>query len=137
MTTHIFTGVFDKFKGEDKKLKESLSSDVEGLLSFYEAAHLRIHGEEILDEAVAFTTRHLNRIMAQQRLVESPSPLVDQVKRALKSPLHRGLPRLEHRHYISLYEKHESRNELLLKLAKLDFNYMQNLHKEELSQLSK
>ncbi|KAL7113439.1 hypothetical protein ACP275_04G060500 [Erythranthe tilingii] len=36
-----------------------------------------------------------------------------------------------------VYEKDESRNDLLLKLAKLDFNYVQNMHKQELSQLSR
>lgn len=126
------TGVFNKFKDEISKFKETLDSDVEGLLSLYEAAHLRIHGEEILEEALTYTTHCLNSLV--QRL---ESPLQDQVKRALHSPLHRGVARMETRYYISFYEQQESRNELLVKLAKLDFNYLQNMYKQELCQLSR
>lgn len=92
------TDIFNKFKGEDNKFKETLGGDAKGLLSMYEAAYLRIHGEDILEEALAFTIHHLNR-MVQQPL---ESPLQDQVKRALEKPLHRSVPRMESRHYISL-----------------------------------
>ncbi|KAF3956996.1 hypothetical protein CMV_017945 [Castanea mollissima] len=51
--------VFNKFKDEDGQFKESLTSNVEGMLAFYEATHLRVHGEDILDEALEFTTSHL------------------------------------------------------------------------------
>lgn len=96
----------------------------------YEAAQLRTHGEEILEEALAFAIHHLNRIVQQLE-----SPLQDQVKRALHQSLDRGVSRIETRHYISLYGKDELRNDLLLKLAKLDFNYLQNTYKKELYQL--
>ncbi|GER41914.1 beta-farnesene synthase [Striga asiatica] len=59
------------------------------------------------------------------------------VKRALERPLQRGNPRMEARQYISSYEKDESRNEQLLKLAKIDFNYVQNIYKEELHQVTR
>ncbi|KAL9170108.1 hypothetical protein ABFS82_04G122200 [Erythranthe guttata] len=72
----------------------------------------------------------------QQLLLEFPL-LEEQVKRALQNPLHRGVPRIETRRFISFYEKDESRSELLLRLAKLDFNYLQNIYKKELSQLSR
>ncbi|GFQ01033.1 gamma-cadinene synthase [Phtheirospermum japonicum] len=129
---YVSCGVFNKFKGEDNKFKETLSNDAKGLLSLYEAAHLRIHGEQILDEAVAFTVHHLKRMVQQLE-----SPLQDQVKRALEQPLHRGIPRIETRYYISLYEKDSSKDELLLKLAKLDFNYVQNMYKNELREVSR
>ncbi|KAG9454154.1 hypothetical protein H6P81_007058 [Aristolochia fimbriata] len=52
--------VFQKYKNEDgKSFKEELTRDVKGLLSLYEAAFLEIRGEDILDEAIAFTTQHL------------------------------------------------------------------------------
>ncbi|GFP87014.1 cis-muuroladiene synthase [Phtheirospermum japonicum] len=128
----VSCSVFNKFKGEDNKFKETLNNDAKGLLSLYEAAHVRIHGEQILDEAVAFTVHHLKRMVQQLE-----SPLQDQVKRALEQPLHRGIPRIETRYYIPLYEKDCSKNELLLKLAKLDFNYLQNMYKNELHELSR
>ncbi|KAK4383280.1 Gamma-cadinene synthase [Sesamum angolense] len=115
----------------DNKFEETLSSDAKGLLSLYEAANMRIHGEDVLEDAVAFTTNQLKRTV--QRL----EPVLQcQVKRALEQPLHRGVPRVEARYYISFYEMNESKNKILLKLAKLDFNYLQNLYKKELHDLS-
>ncbi|KAL0435039.1 UNVERIFIED_CONTAM: (+)-delta-cadinene synthase isozyme XC1 [Sesamum radiatum] len=96
----VSCSVFDKFKDKDNKLKESLRSDAKGLLSLYEAAHVRIHGEDILEEAIIFTAHHLKRMVQQLQ-----SPLQEQVKRALEQSLHRGVPRIETRHFISFYEK--------------------------------
>ncbi|XVF77878.1 hypothetical protein PTKIN_Ptkin14bG0082700 [Pterospermum kingtungense] len=50
---------FTIFKDENGNFKASLISDVSGLLELYEAAHLLVHGEDILEEALAFTTSHL------------------------------------------------------------------------------
>ncbi|CAA7029932.1 unnamed protein product [Microthlaspi erraticum] len=47
--------VFDRFKGEDGKLKESLGTDIRGMLQLYEAAHLGAPSEDILDEALRGT----------------------------------------------------------------------------------
>ncbi|KAK6119782.1 hypothetical protein DH2020_046473 [Rehmannia glutinosa] len=129
---HVSCSIFDKFKGEDNKFIETIHTDAKGLLSLYEATHLRIHGEQVLEEALTFTKHHLNRMVQQLE-----PPLQDQVKRALEQPLHRGIPRIETRYYISFYEKENSKNDLLLKLAKLDFNYVQNMYKKDLCLLSR
>ncbi|GMH05858.1 hypothetical protein Nepgr_007698 [Nepenthes gracilis] len=47
-------------------------------------------------------------------------------------PLYKGVPRLESRLYIDIYEQDPSHNKTLLKFAKLDFNLLQSLHKAEL-----
>ncbi|KAK4435853.1 Gamma-cadinene synthase [Sesamum alatum] len=130
---HVSCSVFDKFTNKDHKFKEHLSSDTEGLLSLYEAAHARIHGEDVLEEAVAFTTHHLSRMLQQL----DQSPLKDKVKRALEQALHRGVPIIETRIYLSIYERDESRDELLLKLAKLNFSFLQNLYRKELCEVSR
>ncbi|KAK4383260.1 Gamma-cadinene synthase [Sesamum angolense] len=124
--------VFNKFKDEDGEFQKTLTSDAKGLLSLYEAANVRIHGEDVLEDAVAFTSHQLNRMVQ-----ELEPPLQCQMKRALEQPVHRGVPRLEARHYISFYERNEPKNDILLKLAKLDFNYLQNLYKKELHDLSR
>ncbi|KAI3470008.1 hypothetical protein Pfo_026671 [Paulownia fortunei] len=129
---HVSCSVFDKIRDKDNKFDETLSSDVEGLLSLYEASQFRIHGEDILEEGVAFTTHHLTRMVPQLE-----SPLKDKVKQALEQSLHRGVPIIKTRLYISIYEKDDSRDELLLKLAKLNFNFLQNLYKKELCELSR
>ncbi|XP_058192175.1 valerianol synthase TPS1A-like [Rhododendron vialii] len=58
-------------------------------------------------------------------------------RHCLYEPLQREIPRVEARHYISVYEKDASRNEKLFRLAKIDFNRLQMLHKEELCQISR
>ncbi|KAL3812624.1 hypothetical protein ACJIZ3_013892 [Penstemon smallii] len=122
--------IFNKFKdnNNDDKFDDKFASNAKELLSLYQAAHLRMHGENILEEALVFTRHHLNRMLPQ--LV---SPLRDEVKQALEQPVHTGIPRIEAQKYISLYEaNHDAKSEMILKLAKLDFNFLQNLYKKEL-----
>ncbi|KAH9602228.1 hypothetical protein KSS87_000068 [Heliosperma pusillum] len=119
--------VFKKFTEKEGKMKESLKSDIKGMVSLYEACHLRVHGEAILDEALAFTTHFL----------ESVSTMSDQAHHALKQVSHFGIQRVESRYYISFYEDDKHRNETLLKLAKLEFNRLQLLYRKELTQILK
>ncbi|XP_058095655.1 (-)-germacrene D synthase-like isoform X2 [Magnolia sinica] len=130
---NVSSDVFNKFKGEDGNFKAILSSDVKGLLSLYEAAYLRIQGEDILDEAIVFTSGLLKRIVAHHH----DHPLDAKVRRALELPLHKRIPRLEARYFISLYQEDKSHNDVLLELAILDFNLLQTLHQRELRDLSR
>nr|WBW04359.1 terpene synthase [Ficus variolosa] len=124
------TGIFQKFTNKEGKFDNALASNVQGILNLYEAAHLMVHGEPILEEALAFATTHLKLTTTSPQL--SPF-LVAQVKRALEQPIRKVLPRVEARHFISLYEENPTHSEVLLNLAKLDFNIVQKLHQKELS----
>ena len=125
--------MFDKFKDESGSFKNSLVSDVKGLLGLYEASHVRIHGDHMLDEALMFTTGHLKAVVTEHQ----NHPLASQVIHALRQPYHKGMPRLESRHFITFYEQDPSHDKTLLKYAKLDFNRVQVLHKKELRDLSR
>ncbi|CBI31280.3 unnamed protein product, partial [Vitis vinifera] len=128
----ISCGIFNKFMDERGRFKEALISDVRGMLCLYEAAHLRVHGEDIIAKALAFTTTHL------KAMVESLGyHLAEQVAHALNRPIRKGLERLEARWYISVYQDEAFHDKTLLELAKLDFNLVQSLHKEELSKSCK
>ncbi|KAJ1378004.1 Terpenoid cyclases/protein prenyltransferase alpha-alpha toroid [Sesbania bispinosa] len=105
---------------------------VEGMLSLYEASHLMVHGEDILEEALSFTSTHLESIATQL----SPTHAA-QVKHCLRQALHKNLPRLEARSYMSIYEQDPSHNEILLTFAKLDFNMLQSLHQKEFGNICK
>lgn len=102
------------------------------MLSLYEASNYRIQGENILEEALLFTTTQLEYI-----LKELSGSLATQVKRALNFPIQKTLTRLGGRHFISLYQEDETHNDLLLTFAKLDFNILQKLHQKELNEISK
>ncbi|KAL3747665.1 hypothetical protein ACJRO7_016463 [Eucalyptus globulus] len=125
--------IFKKFKDGNGNFSESLIADVQGLLSLFEACHTRFHGDDVLNDALAFTMTHLKSIDEGKA---SPN-LKKQVSHALNQPIHKGIPRLEARHYIPLYQEEPSHNEVLLALAKLDFNLLQEQHQKELGNLTR
>lgn len=101
-------------------------------MSLYEASHVRTHEEGILEEALVFSTAHLESAAPHLK-----SPLNKQVTHALEQSLHKSIPRVETRYFISIYEEEELKNDVLLRFAKLDYNLLQILHKQELSQVSR
>ncbi|MED6120577.1 hypothetical protein PIB30_022094, partial [Stylosanthes scabra] len=129
----VSPNVFIKYKDVNGNFSEELVTDVEGLVELYEASHLRIHGEDILDEAYEFTSTKLKSIVKKL----SPSLVAEQVKYSLSQSYHQGLPRLEARRFISIYEQDPNRNQILLTLAKLDFNFLQKLHRKEVGNICK
>jgi len=96
------------------------------MVTLYEATHLRVRGEEILENALIFTTNFLKSVAKSS----------EQTRWALKHPLHHTMLRVENWHFISIYEK-EPQNGTLLYLAKMDFSRLWMLHQRELSQLQK
>ncbi|KAL5736125.1 hypothetical protein ACOSQ2_030913 [Xanthoceras sorbifolium] len=123
--------VFKKFKDDQGKLKEYLLDDVHGMLCLYEAAHLGIRGEDVLDEDLAFTASHLESMASHV----TPQ-LAEQIIRSLNRPIRRNLPRLEAKYYIDIYSGDDLKNQTLLKFAKLDFNMLQVQHQKELSSIT-
>ncbi|XP_049386694.1 (E,E)-germacrene B synthase-like [Solanum stenotomum] len=130
---YMSSDVFKQFTEQDGKFKETLTNDVKGLLSLYEASHLRVHDEEILEEALTFTTTHLKSIVSNL----SNNSLKVEVTEALSQPIRMTLGRVAARKYISIYEINDAHNYLLLKFAKLDFNMLQKFHQRELSELTR
>lgn len=128
--------VFEKFKDNEGKFKASLITDVQSMLSLYEAAQLALPGEDILDEAIAFTTTNLNSMLRSSHHV-NPS-LVEQINHVLFRSLRRAVPRAEARYSLDTYPKDDSQySNILLRFAKLDFNIVQAIHQKELSDLTR
>ncbi|KAL6999145.1 (-)-germacrene D synthase [Sarracenia purpurea var. burkii] len=128
----VSCNVFEKFKDNKGEFLESLIGDVRGMLGLYEATHLRVHGENILDEALIFTTKHLKSVVSNLS-----DPLAAQVIHAQKQPIHKSMTRLEARHYIFFYEQEHSYDKDLLDFAKLDFNLLQKMHQRELGNITR
>ncbi|KAK8464190.1 hypothetical protein PHAVU_011G142600 [Phaseolus vulgaris] len=129
----ISSSVFCKFQDQTGKFKESLADDIKGMLSLFEAAGLRCHGEDMLEEAHKFSFEQLMKFITTQLSCSHGA----RVQHNLKQSLRRGLPRLEATYYMSFYEEDPSHDEKLLAFAKLDFNILQDLHLKEVSSITK
>ncbi|KAH0883978.1 hypothetical protein HID58_060074 [Brassica napus] len=105
----VSSNAFDRFRGEDSRFKETLARDVRGMLQSFQVAHLGTPSEDIMDEALSFTRNHLESLDG------------DNASKVLVA-----------REYISYYEQDESHNEIILKFAKLNFNFCQFLYIQEL-----
>ncbi|PPD78344.1 hypothetical protein GOBAR_AA32190 [Gossypium barbadense] len=117
----------------DGKFKERLSEDPAGLLSLYEASHLGVHEEDVLDETKAFSTKHLKLAMD---MLELEKDLAQQSKESLEVPLYWRLPRMEARNFINIYQRDENKKLALSEFAKLDFNLLQSVYLQELKELA-
>ncbi|KAI9186868.1 hypothetical protein LWI28_021728 [Acer negundo] len=112
------------------------------MLCLYEAAYLGIPEEDILDEAIAFTTSHLELMVTDDQVISHDHHhphhhhLVEETNHAMNRPIRKGLPKLEARYYINIYSGDESHNQILLNFAKLDFNVLQVQHQKELSNIA-
>nr|UXP70619.1 terpene synthase 28 [Aquilaria sinensis] len=126
--------VFDKFIDSNGKFLEHLAEDTEGLLSLYEASHLGFFGEQVLEEAKDFSSKHLNLLLSQNKLKGN---LRGQVQLSLQLPLHQRMPRVEARNFIDIYQQDaETQHLVLLRLAKLEYNLMHSLYLDELKELT-
>nr|XP_018684038.1 PREDICTED: alpha-humulene synthase-like isoform X2 [Musa acuminata subsp. malaccensis] len=128
---HVTPDAFNEFKDEGGSFMSTLGSDVKGLLCLYNAAYLGTQGEIILDEAISFTKNNLVSALAGLK-----QPLTKQVSLDLETPLCRRIRRLLAREYISIFQEDATRDDAILELAKLDFNLLQSLHREELKNIT-
>ncbi|KAL6840795.1 hypothetical protein ACP4OV_029321 [Aristida adscensionis] len=125
---NVSSDIFLSFKDKEGNF---VGADIRSLLSLYNAAYLRTHGEVLLDEAIAFTRRCL-----EDGLEHLDSPLAQEVSSDLDTPLFRRVGILETRSYIPIYENEATRNESILELAKLNFNLLQLLYCDELKEVT-
>ncbi|MCD7460819.1 hypothetical protein HAX54_044498 [Datura stramonium] len=135
---NISIKIFSKFQDENGKLKEFLASDVLGLLSLYEASHVRTHeifskfqdGNGKLKESLASDVLGLLSLYEASHVRTHGGDILEDALAFSTTP------RVETRFFISsIYEKHETKNDVLLQFAKLNFNLLQMLHKQEFTKI--
>ncbi|KAM3730598.1 hypothetical protein ACB098_12G099300 [Castanea mollissima] len=124
--------VFNSFKDERGSFKACLCEDTKGMLSLYEASFFLIEGENILEEARDFSTKHLEEYVKQNK----EKNLAAIVNHSLELPLHWRMLRLEARWFIDIYRHNQDVNPILLEFAELDFNIVQAAHQADLKQAS-
>ncbi|KAH0863181.1 hypothetical protein HID58_080392, partial [Brassica napus] len=109
--------------------------DIKSVLSLYEASYLSTRFDTKLKKTIYYTTTRLKKFV-EMKNNESTSYVRKMVIRALEMPYHRRVRRLEARWYIDVYGETHDTNPNLLELAKLDFNFVQVIHQDELKSLS-
>ncbi|CAL5008603.1 unnamed protein product [Urochloa decumbens] len=125
----VSSDVFEKFRDEQGNIS---SDDATCLLMLYNAAHVRTHGEEILDNIITF-----NKIRLQSLMTKKLEPeLAEEVWCTLETPRFRRVKRVEAKRYISAYEKKATRDETILEFAKMDYNILQAIYCNELKELT-
>nr|XP_043632696.1 probable terpene synthase 11 isoform X2 [Erigeron canadensis] len=129
---HTNPNVFKKFMDANGKVKKSLSEDIEGLLSLYEASYLSTNEEYLLLHLKDFATRHLEESLLSQFSPKLKKKVVD----SLKLPRHMRMERLEARKYIEEYVNEDDHNPILLEFAKLDYNRVQLIFRKELVEIT-
>ena len=128
----LIAEVFNSFKDERGSFKACLCEDTKGMLSLYEASFFLIEGENILEEARDFSTKHLEEYVKQNK----EKNLAAIVNHSLELPLHWRMLRLEARWFIDIYRHNQDVNPTLLEFAELDFNIVQAAHQADLKQMS-
>ncbi|KAG2282930.1 hypothetical protein Bca52824_054150 [Brassica carinata] len=131
---NMSSDVFKRFIEDDEKFKRYLINDFKGMLSFYEALHFRTTTDYILDEALSFTWSHLEPIATGQ--LASPGHISRLIQKALHIPQHMNIEALVAREYISFYEQEDNHDDTLLKLAKLNFKFLQLHYFQELKTIT-
>lgn len=129
--------ILNDFRDEQGHFKPSLCKDTKGLLQLYEASFLSTKSETstLLESANTFAMSHLKNYLNGGD--EENNWMVKLVRHALEVPLHCMMLRVETRWYIDIYENIPNANPLLIELAKLDFNFVQAMHQQELRNLSR
>ncbi|KAF1859573.1 hypothetical protein Lal_00010157 [Lupinus albus] len=122
--------IFKKFCDKSGNFKESLSKDIWGMLSLYEASYLGAEGEELLHKAMDFSKAHLHNAIPHLG-----SQVSMHVARSLILPRHLKMAKLEAKNYIDEYSHASNQIPALLELAKLDYNMAQSLHQRELGEI--
>ncbi|ONI11807.1 hypothetical protein PRUPE_4G126600 [Prunus persica] len=126
--------VFDGFLDEKGMLEKSHFSDVKGMLELLEASNLALDGENVLDEAKAFSTLALRDSNICNILDNN---LARHVVHALELSSHRRVGWFNVKWHIHAYEKDNHVKTILLELAKLNFNMVQATLQKDIKEASK
>ncbi|KAK7402010.1 hypothetical protein VNO78_13939 [Psophocarpus tetragonolobus] len=124
--------VFNKFLDNSGNFKESITKDIWGMLSLYEASYLGAEDEEVLQQALDYSNAHL-----RQSLPHLSPEVGSIVVEALRLPRHLRMGRLEAKNYMVKYSQASSQIPTLLELARLDYDMVQSMHQKELAEVSR
>ncbi|XP_031394968.1 (3S,6E)-nerolidol synthase 1-like isoform X2 [Punica granatum] len=138
MPADIFEGFMTKEKSTVGYVFDlKLWKDIFGLMSMYEASHLGIQGEDILDEAADFSKRALILSVANDIKGTSSQILKELVSNTLSNPFHKSLPRFTSKSVQGYFAWPYEWTGAFGELAISDTNLVQSINQIEIRQISK
>ncbi|KAK9714830.1 hypothetical protein RND81_06G123200 [Saponaria officinalis] len=136
---NVSADIFSKFTDEKGNFKQELEKDIKGLLSLYEASHLGVPGDHILDSAGSFS-RHL---LSNFDSIEPYEASI--IQNTLSLPCHKSLPIFMAADFLQNFEismkilhdcSRESRwMEEIRNLARIDINRSQMSAQHEINEI--
>lgn len=114
----------------------TFGDDLKGLLSLYEASFYGFIGETVMDKARLFSAAHL-KSHKETTVKTVPLVLARKIEHALEMPVRWRPNQVEATWFMKVYEEEPGMNPSLLRLAKLDYNAIQSIHRREVSQLTR
>ena len=124
--------MFNAFSDEKGIFSVSKCTEIKGLLELFEASYLAFEGENVLDEAKAFSTETLRSLYSTL-----DTNLAKQVAHALELATHWRVQWFDVKWHITMYENNKNVDNFLLELAKLNFNTIQATLQKDLSEISR
>ncbi|KAK4858806.1 hypothetical protein QYF36_022337 [Acer negundo] len=130
----ISQDIFRGFMDGNGSFSTSKCRDIKGLIELFEASHLSLEGENILEEAKGFSNGIL---MGAYSTLDGE--LAEKVAHILELPTHWRLDWFQVKWHLKMYEKNIDINTttILCELAKLNFNMVQAIHQNELKEVSR
>ncbi|XP_050290521.1 (E,E)-alpha-farnesene synthase-like [Quercus robur] len=127
----------DMFRGfMDEKIglyRENTNINIKEMLELFEASHLGLEGENILD----VVREYFSTATLKESISSLDSDLAKQVVHVLELPSQRRVQWFDVKWHIISYEKDSHMNSSLLELAKLHFNIVQAILQKDLRESSR
>ncbi|KAK1426565.1 hypothetical protein QVD17_15241 [Tagetes erecta] len=121
----VLADVFESYIRKDTKFMENVKYDIRGLMELYEASHLCIEGENILDEAAIFSSH-----MLQKTLSFLDDKEARMVRYTLENPHRRNFT------WFNLLNSSKDTDDTILKeLAQLNYTMAKSINKMEINEI--
>ncbi|CAL0334283.1 unnamed protein product [Lupinus luteus] len=117
--------------------KISCANDAKDIMELFEASHLRLEEENILEDAKSVVINSLKDAFVVPSSININVLHSERVVHALELPSHWRVPWFDVKWHVKQYQKEKHMEHVLLELAKLNFNLIQLKLQKEIKELSR
>ncbi|CAI0468047.1 unnamed protein product, partial [Linum tenue] len=134
---HVSQDIFSEFVDKPTRsfMESKCCGDTLGLVELFEASHLGLEHEDIMEEANRFSARIL-KSSYPSLLLHHDKDLAECVAHALELPIHWRVQWFDVKWHIKVHEKRKKVDRALIDLAKVNFNVVQSALQKDLRQIA-